>query len=603
MPPARFSQDKQVTQVGAIALSAKRFDKLRISKGSPHEVGQRFVFAATASHNGLRTFTARHSHRISLQMRLRSVRFTPATDRALQAAAGWSSVTEPQELEIPELLLGLLAEPECRAAVMLLGVGVNRDRILGRWPQLRSVELPEGASRPLSAEIRAALATAQERLGECLNPAEIATEHVLLGLVAAEQEFGGWLREQGLSADALEAEVRRIYGYANGDGEPIELDDWPAVAIGADEALNVAPASAVFVPPTPSRDACSPNSQIAVLRILDAAANRATEGLRVIEDWVRFALDDRHLTRLCKQMRHDLAAALAPVDRGHRLASRDTLADVGTELTTAREMERPTADQLLTANFQRVQEALRSLEEHAKLLGLPQAAAACEGLRYRSYTLERAVATTRSALERLGHARLYVLVDGQSSPAEAADRASLLASAGVHVLQLRDKRLTNSELIERASAMRQVLAGSQTLLIINDRPEVALAAAADGVHLGQEDGPVKAARAILGPAALIGVSTHAIEQAHHAVLEGANYLGVGPTFRSRTKSFEQFPGLDYVRQVAAEIALPAFAIGGITAENVGQVRAAGLSRVAVSAAVSGAADPAQAVRELLARLG
>jgi thiamine-phosphate pyrophosphorylase len=534
-------------------------------------------------------------------MRLRSVRFTPAADRALQAAAAWSSATEPQELEIPELLLGLLAEPECRAAVMLLGVGVDRDRIFGRWPQLRAVESAAGPSRPLSAEVRAALATAQDRLGECLNPAEMATEHMLLGLVAAEQEFGDWLRAQGLSADALEAEVRRIYGYASGDGEPIELDDWPAEESAATAAEGGGD-TPVPCPATHARELPTPNSQVAVLRILDAAANRATEGLRVIEDWVRFALDDRHLTRLCKQLRHELAAALAPVERGDRLASRDTLADVGAELTTTREMERPSAEQLLTANFQRVQEALRSLEEHAKLLGLPPAAGACESLRYRSYTLERAVATTRSSLERLAQARLYVLVDGQTSAAEAAARAAQLAGAGIHLLQLRDKRLTHSELIERALAMRQALAGSQTLLIINDRPEVALASGAAGVHLGQEDGSVKSARAILGPAALIGVSTHAIEQARRAVLEGANYLGVGPTFTSRTKSFEQFPGLDYVRQVAAEIALPAFAIGGITADNAGQVRAAGLSRVAVSAAVSRAADPTSAARELLARL-
>jgi thiamine-phosphate pyrophosphorylase len=109
---------------------------------------------------------------------------------------------------------------------------------------------------------------------------------------------------------------------------------------------------------------------------------------------------------------------------------------------------------------------------------------------------------------------------------------------------------------------------------------------------------VKDARRIVGPEALVGVSTHSIDQARKAVLDGANYIGVGPTFLSNTKTFEQFPGLELLRAVAAEIRLPAFAIGGITRENVAQVLSAGISRIAVSGAVALADDPAQAAKEL-----
>ena len=113
---------------------------------------------------------------------------------------------------------------------------------------------------------------------------------------------------------------------------------------------------------------------------------------------------------------------------------------------------------------------------------------------------------------------------------------------------------------------------------------------------------MKDARTIVGPDMLIGVSTHSIEQARQAVLDGANYLGVGPTFPSDTKQFEQFPGVELLRAVAAEIRLPAFAIGGVSHENLPDVLAVGFTRVALSAAITAADDPAVATREMLTAL-
>jgi thiamine-phosphate pyrophosphorylase len=120
--------------------------------------------------------------------------------------------------------------------------------------------------------------------------------------------------------------------------------------------------------------------------------------------------------------------------------------------------------------------------------------------------------------------------------------------------------------------------------------------------LGQEDLPVHEARYILGPQGLIGVSTHSIEQARAAVLEGANYLGVGPTYPSTTKQFADFPGVALLSQLAGEISLPAFAIGGITQENLPEVLATGIERIAVSGAVAHAADPGVAAMELCVML-
>ena len=129
---------------------------------------------------------------------------------------------------------------------------------------------------------------------------------------------------------------------------------------------------------------------------------------------------------------------------------------------------------------------------------------------------------------------------------------------------------------------------------MNDRPDLAVLSGADGVHVGQDELTVKDARRILGPSGLIGVSTHSLEQARAAVLDGANYIGVGPTFPSGTKQFAEFTGIELLRAVQAEIRLPAFAIGGITEENLPQVLATGFRRVAVSGAIADADDPAAA---------
>ena len=348
-------------------------------------------------------------------------------------------------------------------------------------------------------------------------------------------------------------------------------------------------------------DFASPHADAAVLRILDANANRGAEGLRVVEEFVRFVLDDRHLTALCKQLRHDLAEAMRRLPASGLLAARETQADVGTTITAGAEFDRATARDVAVASMKRVEQSLRCLEEYGKTVSA-EFAAAVEALRYRAYTLHRAVAIADDSRARLQGARLYVLIDGAATAGAFAVRAQSLVAAGVHVLQLRDKRLTDRELLARARMLRQITAGTSTLFVLNDRPDLAALAHADGVHVGQDELSVKEVRAIVGPEMLIGVSTHSIEQARRAVLDGANYLGCGPTFPSGTKEFREFPGIDFLRQVSQEISLPAFAIGGITAENLRLVRAAGFCRVAVSGAVADATEPVAAARQLLAWL-
>ena len=353
--------------------------------------------------------------------------------------------------------------------------------------------------------------------------------------------------------------------------------------------------------PLPGRPDFDDPADIAQLRIMDAAANRASEGLRVVEDYVRFALDDRFLTGQLKSLRHELAAVLAGILTSDRLAARESLADVGVSTKTVAEFKRDDLASVVTASFQRLEQALRSLEEFSKLRD-PSAARRIEQLRYRTYTLERAVDITRSSLERLRMARLYVLIDARPSEREFRALVESLVSGGTHIVQLREKSLDDRTLLGRARLLREITRGTPTFFIMNDRPDLAVIADADGVHVGQEELSAKDARTVVGPRLLVGVSTHSIEQARQAVLDGANYIGVGPTFPGRTKQFQEFPGLDFVRAVSQEVRLPAFPIGGITLDNLAEVLAAGATRVCVSAAVCGAADPMMAASQFQTRL-
>ncbi len=515
--------------------------------------------------------------------------FTAAAERALDNASGWSLGSACDELEAESLLLGLLSEPECRAAAMLTRVGVDISVVRKQWTALtHNSPSEEGHVRQklFSSDLVCSFQLASERLACLPQPLELTTEHILLGLTAADHDVAAWLRRQGIDPDSLAAEIRNLHGFPAEDESCQELD-----ASDEFKGATAGQASSGTLPQQVH------TSMIDTLRVIDAAANRAREGLRVIEDYARLILDDRHLTQLCKQMRHDLAGCLAAVSMDRRFAARETQADVGTTLDLPTEGRRDSPRDVLRANFARLQEALRSLEEFGKLLDAGLAAAAKQ-LRYGAYTLERAVGITGRSIERLASARLYVLLDGGGAPEEFERLARSLIEAGADILQLRDKRLGDRELLARARLLVAATRGSGTLAIVNDRPDLAVLAGADGVHVGQEEVSVKDARRIVGPDALVGASTHSIEQARQAVLDGADYIGIGPVFPSDTKQFKNYPGVELLRAVAAEIRLPAFAIGGINRSNIAEVLAAGAARVAVGSAVTSADDPARAAKEL-----
>jgi thiamine-phosphate pyrophosphorylase len=339
----------------------------------------------------------------------------------------------------------------------------------------------------------------------------------------------------------------------------------------------------------------------ATLRILDANANRAREALRVVEDYARFVLDDGQLSAKLKQLRHDLATATAGfVDEA--ILHRDTPGDVGTTNKTPTEQSREDVNHVVTAAGKRLGEALRTIEEYLKTADASRAAQV-ERIRYAFYDIEQQIALTlRPAACVFAKVRLYVLITESVCKKPWLETAEQVILGGADCLQFREKELETGEFFRRAKQFVELCRRHDVISIVNDRADIALAVDADGVHVGQSDLPARETRKLIGNKKIVGVSTHNLAQAKQAVLDGADYIGVGPFFKSATKTRDFIAGADYARQVAEQIRVPAVAIAGISEQNVDEVLASGMTAVAVTAAVCGADDPRAAAQRLKARL-
>jgi thiamine-phosphate pyrophosphorylase len=333
-----------------------------------------------------------------------------------------------------------------------------------------------------------------------------------------------------------------------------------------------------------------------VLRILDANANRAREALRVVEDYARFVLNDDALCGGLKQLRHDFAAATSGFV-ADAVLHRDTPGDVGTTTKTITEQTREDVNHVVTAAGKRLGEALRTIEEYLKTTD-PARASQIESIRYRFYDFEKRIAFTLRPVCGFAKIHLYVLITESTCKLPWFDVARQAIEGGADCLQLREKSLDSGELLSRARKLVDLCKKTNTLCIINDRPDIAILSGADGVHVGQTDLPAPEVRKLIGAQKIVGVSTHHLDQAKQAVRDGADYLGVGPFFKSGTKTRDFVAGPDYARQVAEGISIPAVAIAGITEQNVDEVLATGMRAIAVTAAVAGSDDPAGAARRL-----
>lgn len=531
------------------------------------------------------------------------------------------------------LVLALL-DDESLAAACLLRLGINRQWLMngelgGEVARLAAMEVDtddsiyHGDSCQTAAadddaindplDFTRVLDRAAEIARRGLNDSGVTSANLLLAIV----EINDTIRERFSAAGATPQRIlAELYPEQSSPPPPLRVDDVLVFSSNVEIAVE-AIGSSDTERPAPTRD---------VWRVIDANLNRAREGLRVLEDFARFLSNDEQASLELKALRHELVAAERLLMQSSResmtLAHRDTVSDVGTSLSTQGERIRGSLADVVVSNCRRVQESLRSLEEFGKLLS-GEFASVIKQLRYRTYTAEKSLRTIVTMAQNPDLAT----ADGTSPTAHRDDRLSRLQRASVYVLiteslcrlpwrtvveeclvggadvlQLREKSLNDRELLRRSQWLRDACRSSDALFIVNDRADLAVASLADGVHVGQDELPVNDARRTLQPGQLVGLSTHNIAQATQAVPDGADYLGIGPVFPSRTKTFESYPGLTFVRAAASSVSAPWFAIGGVTSETLNDLMEAGATRVAVTSAVISSDEPQRVVREFKARL-
>lgn len=326
-----------------------------------------------------------------------------------------------------------------------------------------------------------------------------------------------------------------------------------------------------------------------LLRTLDANLNRAREALRVMEDFARFQWDDAALAAALKTLRHDLAAAVPAGLAEHLIACRDICADVGRTISTTAESLRDSAGHAALAAGKRLSEALRSVEEYAKVVS-PAFAAAVEQLRYRGYEVERRLALTLRARVRFAQVHLYVIITESVCRGDWFAAAEAALAGGADCLQLREKHLPDREWLARARRLGSLCRERSALCIVNDRADIAVAAGAHGVHLGQDDLALADVRRTAPPELIAGLSTHTRAQVEAAAGQAPDYIAVGPMFDTSTKPQPLIAGPAALAEARSITSIPIVAIGGINETNAAEVIEAGADCVCVCQGVVGQSD-------------
>lgn len=308
-----------------------------------------------------------------------------------------------------------------------------------------------------------------------------------------------------------------------------------------------------------------------IYTMLDAVLNRSVEGLRVCEDILRFVYHHPEYPVRLKTMRHDLVSAAGVFDLNKLVLARGVSQDRQKFVDLASETRRAGVTELITANLHRSMEGLRTIEESSKSLQLDSAP--FQKIRFAIYEFENEILSfikRENILTRFRNS-LYAIIDtGFVKQENIIPAARELIDGGASIIQLRAKNVSGSDFYKMAAELQALLEHAGVPLVINDRADIALAVGAAGLHIGQDDMPVSAARKILSADMIIGLSTHSQDDFNRGLESAADYLALGPVYSTASKNGSEIPGLsaDMVHEIITSSKKSLVLIGGLTPENI-----------------------------------
>jgi len=333
-------------------------------------------------------------------------------------------------------------------------------------------------------------------------------------------------------------------------------------------------------------------------RIIDANINRVSEGIRVLEDHSRFVKENKNINEKFRNIRHKARKILKELDND-LIRSRESSADNGLKISQSSKLDNKTTEkELLLSNFKRIQEAVRSIEENLKIIGEYDKSKQFEDIRFEVYGIEKQY---MSNLEFKLPEGIY----GLTAEKYSKDRSNVevvkeMLKAGIKIIQYREKEEDKSkkEMLAECLEIRKLTKENEAIFIVNDHLDIAILCKADGIHLGQDDLSVQDVKKINGDL-IVGISTHSPQQAQKAIKDGADYIGVGPIFTTKTKkNVCDAVGLEYLDYIVKNTDIQFVAIGGIKEHNINQVVSHGAKSIALVTEIVGSEDIAGKIERL-----
>ncbi|MCK5541979.1 MAG: thiamine phosphate synthase [Desulfobacterales bacterium] len=333
-------------------------------------------------------------------------------------------------------------------------------------------------------------------------------------------------------------------------------------------------------------------------RIIDANINRSAEGLRVLEDIARFTFNSTQISSDLRKLRHGIRFTFKGKE-DKLLLSRDAAFDVGKEISQMSKTDaRVNLKDTCLSNFKRVEEAFRSIEEQLKTKGEYETGKLVEQNRFVLYSLEK---TMFSLFKKKLPQGIYGILGEKFSLGKTnIEVAKEMVNAGIDILQYREKLNYKSikQIYDECLEIREITKQAGVSFIVNDYADIALMVNADGIHAGQDDLPAAELKKIAGDM-MVGISTHSPEQAQKAVKDGADYIGVGPVFATKTKEDVCDPvGFEYLDYVVKNIDIPFVAIGGIKRSNLSQVIMHGAKTISLVTEIISSNNISKQIKEI-----